>query len=91
MLFMVIERFKSSPAEIGERFRRQGRMLPPNVTYRDSWVDEKGTSCFQLMEAPDLNALKEWTRKWEDLVAFEIVPVFTSADFWAQFQSADSK
>jgi len=27
----------------------------------------------------------EWTNKWDDLVAFEIVPVYQSAEFWARF------
>jgi hypothetical protein len=90
MIFMVIERFKGSAAEIGERFRRRGRMLPLNVSYHASWIDQNGTICFQLMEAPDLDALKEWTMKWDDLAAFEIIPVLPSADFWANYQSVAS-
>src|ERR1700761_3997858 len=38
MPFMVIERFRDGdPAPIGERFRRDGRMLPPGVVYETSW------------------------------------------------------
>lgn len=91
MLFMVIERFKGGVAAVGERFRRQGRMLPPTVTYRHSWVDETGTKCFQLMEAPNIESLKGWTGRWDDLVTFEIVPVLGSADFWARFKATDTE
>jgi Protein of unknown function (DUF3303) len=91
MLFMVIERFKGGAAAVSERFRLRGRMLPPNVNYRDSWVDQTGTSCFQLMDAPNLDSLNKWTARWDDLVTFEIIPVLSSADFWARFQPADPK
>jgi hypothetical protein len=36
------------------------------------------------MEAPNRESIDCWVRCWEDLVNFEIVPVLTSADFWAQ-------
>jgi hypothetical protein len=43
MLFMVIERFKNGEIKaIGERFARDGRMLPPGVVYHVSWVDAVG-------------------------------------------------
>jgi hypothetical protein len=84
MLFMVIERFKSGdPNPIGERFRRDGRMLSRGVVYQASWVDAAGARCFQIMEAPSLDSLNEWVRRWEDLVDFEIVPVLGSAEYWA--------
>ena len=84
MLFMVIERFKQAdPTSIGERFRQKGRMLPEGVTYHASWVDSTGARCFQVMEAPSLEALDAWTRRWIDLIDFEIVPVVPSAEFWA--------
>jgi hypothetical protein len=87
MLFMVIERFKHGDAKpIGERFKRSGRMLPEGVTYQASWVDSKGTRCFQLMEAPHPELLSAWVSRWDDLIDFEIVPVLTSNDFWAQAQ-----
>jgi Protein of unknown function (DUF3303) len=85
MLFMVIEHFKHGDAKpIGERFKRSGRMLPEGVTYHASWVDRAGTRCFQLMEAAHPELLNAWVRSWDDLVDFEIVPVTTSADFWAK-------
>ena len=85
MLFMVIERFKGSdPKPIGERFRRSGRMLPEGAAYQASWIDSRGTRCFQIMEARDQEVLKSWIRRWDDLIDFEIVPVESSADFWAK-------
>ena len=81
MLFMVIERFKDTMA-VGDRFGRQGRLLPPDVSYHASWIDPKGQRCFQLMEAPSAEALEPWARAWIDLMELEIVPVVTSAEFW---------
>ncbi len=87
MLFMVIERFKHESIKlIGERFRRDGRMLPEGVTYHASWMDSSGVRCFQLMEAPNPEALTPWIGCWDDLIDFEIVPVLTSSDFWSQAQ-----
>jgi hypothetical protein len=88
MLFMVIERFKNGDAKaIGERFARDGRMLPPGVTYHVSWVDAEGARCFQITEADSVESLVEWVRRWEDLLEFEIVPVVTSAEFWSKAPS----
>ena len=85
MLFMVIERFKQGDAgPIGERFQRSGRMLPEGVTYHASWVDSAGSRCFQVMEAAHPELLGPWVSRWDDLVEFEIIPVLTSSDFWAQ-------
>jgi len=84
MLFMVIERFKgSNPRPVGERFRRSGRMLPADVVYQTSWIDPDAGRCFQVMEAPSLQSLDEWTRRWDDLADFEVIPVLTSAEYWA--------
>ena len=84
MLYMAIERFKNGDVEaIGKRFKLSGRMMPEGVTYHASWVDVEGTRCYQIMETPNLELLKAWMSRWEDLVAFEIVPILTSADFWA--------
>jgi hypothetical protein len=87
MLFMVIERFRNGAARpIGERFELSGRMLPEGVTYHASWVDADGTRCFQIMEAPHPDSLNAWITRWQDLIDFEIIPVLTSADFWAKKQ-----
>jgi hypothetical protein len=87
MLFMVIERFKGGdPTPVGERFRAKGRMIPENsgVDYVASWMTEDGAACFQVMRAPTREALDPWIAAWCDLVDFEVVPVLTSAEFWAQ-------
>src|SRR5271156_4182910 len=87
MLLMVIERFKNGDAgPIGERFRRDGRMLPEGVVYHASWIDPAGARCSQLMEAPDAESLAAWTSRWDDLVEFEVVSVLPSADFWSKIQ-----
>ena len=84
MLFMVIEHFKEGALKpIGERFRRQGRMMPDGVTYCASWVEPAGTRCFQVMEAPRRELLEQWIGRWNDLVDFEVIPVLTSSEFWA--------
>ena len=84
MLFMVIEHFKRDALLIGKRFKQKGRMLPERVIYHASWVDSTGTRCFQIMEAPQLESLNRWVSRWDDLIDFEIVPVLTSAEFWAK-------
>lgn len=87
MLFMVIERFKGGdPTPVGQRFRERGRMIPPDsgVEYVASWMTADGAACFQIMEAPDDRALRPWLDAWADLVDFEVVPVMTSAQFWAR-------
>jgi hypothetical protein len=82
MLYMVIERFIHGPEPVGTRFRERGRMLPDGVTYHASWVDASGARCFQVMEAAHPDLLAEWSRRWDDVAEFEIVPVLASADFW---------
>jgi len=87
MLFMVIESFKHGDAgAVGKRFKMSGRMLPEGVAYDASWVDSAGMRCFQIMETRDSELLKAWTSRWDDLIDFEIVPVESSADFWAKVQ-----
>lgn len=91
MLFMVIERFRNGDATpIGERFLREGRMLPVGVTYHSSWVDTAGARCYQIMEAPHAESLNAWVSRWEDLVEFEIVPVMTSSEFWSKAQPEET-
>ena len=87
MLFMVIERFKGgTPAAVGERFRARGRLMPdtPGLAYVTSWMAADGSCCYQVMESPDRAALDPWLANWRDLVDFEVIPVLTSAEFWAK-------
>jgi hypothetical protein len=87
MLFMVIEHFKNGDLkQVGDRFRRSGRMLPDGAIYHASWIDSPNSRCFQIMEAPDRKSLDPWIAAWNDLVDFEVVPVQTSAEFWATVQ-----
>lgn len=86
MRFMVIERFRGGdPKPIGERFRREGRLLPDGVTYETSWIDPSGMRCFQLMDAPDRDLLDAWITLWEDLIDFEVIEIVEPAKFWAHF------
>jgi hypothetical protein len=88
MLFMVIERFRDGNAKaVGERFARKGRMMPDDVEYRASWLDEAGTRCFQIVEAPYRESLQTWIKCWDDLADFEVVPVLTSSEFWSKPRS----
>lgn len=76
MKYMVIETF--APGKRGlvyERFHDKGRMLPDGLDYLNSWVEAGGDRCFQLMETARPELFREWTAAWEDLVAFEIVPL----------------
>ena len=85
MLFMVIEHFKNKdPKPIGERFKRLGRMMPDGVTYHASWIDPVEARCFQVMAAGGIEELKRWADHWADLADFEIVPVLSSQQYWAQ-------
>jgi len=86
---MVIERFKPGKApDVYRRFREHGRMAPDDVKYVSSCVDLKFERCFQVMEAESEARLREWTKNWDDLTEFEIIPVRTSADAAAIMTSA---
>jgi len=74
--YMVIEHFKpGAKAAIYERFQAKGRMMPTGLVYVDSWLTAAGDRCFQLMQADDRVRFEAWTRQWEDLITFEIVPL----------------
>ncbi len=83
MIFMVVETFRDLD-QIDERFHVKGRMMPDGLTYHASWIDSGATRCFQLMETNDTELLKTWMSRWDDVMDFEVVPVLTSADFWAR-------
>ena len=78
---MVVEHFKNgNPVPVYRRFRDAGRMAPDGLTYVSSWVDEKMTRCFQLMETDDPKRLDEWIAKWNDLIDFEVYEVISSKE-----------
>lgn len=78
---MVIETFRQGPAPVYARAAQRGRMLPPGLTYLDSWIEEQGLGrCFQLMETEDPRLFEKWIANWSDLADFEIVAVIGSAE-----------
>ncbi len=78
---MVIERFRNSdPAPIYARFAQRGRQLPDGVTFVDSWVTLDGSTCYQVVEATDRQALDPWIAAWHDLVGFEVLAVQSSKE-----------
>ena len=92
MLFLVIEHFKNGdPGPAGDRFERMGRMLPEGLTYVASWMECNGARCYQIMETPSRELVDRWIGRWNDLVDFEVVPVLTSADYWANPPTSPAK
>lgn len=80
-LYMIVEHFKNEdPVPVYRRFRERGRLAPQGLTYISSWVDEKLTRCYQVMETEDRELLEQWMAQWSDLVDFEVHPVITSAE-----------
>jgi Protein of unknown function (DUF3303) len=77
MQFMVIERFRNGARPVYERFERDGRLMgaQEGIEFVASWVSADLTRCFQVMECDDITLLQAWVANWEDLTAFEIVPV----------------
>lgn len=81
MLYVIVETFRGGDAvPVYRRFRDQGRLGPDGLRYVGSWVSVDFRRCFQVMECDDPAVLSEWIAKWEDLIAFEVIPVRTSAD-----------
>ncbi len=81
MLFLIIEHFKDNPpVTVYRRFRNEGRMMPPGLSYVSSWVTQDFGRCYQIMECADRGPLDEWIARWADLIDFEVIPVMTSAD-----------
>jgi len=81
MLYMIIESFKNGDAlAVYRRFRDRGRLAPDGLRYVSSWVDTEYRRCFQVMECDDATLVDQWIANWNDLVAFEVIPVRTSAE-----------
>ena len=79
--YMVIEHFRNGdPVPVYRRFRDRGRLLPEDLHYVSSWIDEKLERCFQLMETENRRLLDEWIVGWSDLVDFEVYPVISSKE-----------
>jgi hypothetical protein len=81
MLFLIIEHFKDKdPVPVYRRFRDQGRMMPPGLSYVSSWVTQDFAHFYQIMECDTRSPLDEWIGKWSDLIDFEVLPVMTSVN-----------
>lgn len=81
MLFMVIETFRDGdPVPVYRRFRDRGRLMPEGIEYRGSWVTDDLRRCFQIMECADRALLDRWMANWNDITAFDVIPVVTSAE-----------
>jgi hypothetical protein len=64
-------------------------MLPLGLAYIESWAALDESRCYQLMEAADEGLVQKWTRSWDDLVSFEIVPVIPSREMQAKQAAAE--
>ena len=72
--FMVIERFRAgNSAAVYDRFKAQGRMLPPGLHYIDSWLSVRDDTCYQLMATDSPETFDKWIAHWDDLVDFEVI------------------
>jgi len=67
------------------RFRERGRLAPEGLHYVDSWVTSDLQRCYQVMACADRHLLDQWMEQWQDLVAFEVIPVVSSVDAAAAF------
>ena len=74
--YMVVERFRPGCfSAVYERYNARGRMLPEGLYYLNSWVNREKNICYQLMETGDITLFDKWTKHWEDLTEFDIVPI----------------
>jgi hypothetical protein len=74
MKYIVVETFRPGcKAQVYERFRQKGRMLPDGLCYIDSWLEKDGDRCFQLMETDSPDLFEKWIASWSDLVSFEVI------------------
>lgn len=54
--------------------------MPEGLRYVDSWIAASCDCCWQLMECDDPALFQAWVLEWEDLAAFEIIPVVSSKE-----------
>ena len=59
-------------------------MLPDGLRCVESWVSADLNVCYQLMETDDFGLFAEWTRQWQDLIEFEIVPILPADEARAE-------
>jgi hypothetical protein len=85
MQYMIIETYIHGPGPVYARFRARGRMAPDGLRYVSSVVTADGGRCYQLMECDDRALLDRWMDAWSDIVAFEVLPVISSAEASARF------
>jgi hypothetical protein len=72
--YMVIERFLPGCRDRAyQRFHEKGRLLPPGLIYLNSWLEQDGDRCFQLMETDDPSLFEVWLENWKDLLTMEVV------------------
>jgi hypothetical protein len=84
MLFMVMETFKEGPDAVGKRFQGEGSDDARGRHLRGELSGSDGDTMLPVeMRAPERAILDEWIAHWSDLVDFEVVPVLTSQEFWA--------
>ena len=81
MRYMIVEHFRDGdPLPVYRRFRDRGRLAPDGLLYVDSWVTHDLARCYQVMECDDRALLDAWIANWTDLVDFEVLPVYGSAE-----------
>lgn len=73
---MVIETaYPDSLDKVYARFHEKGRMLPDGLYYVDSWLENDGDRCFQLMETKEPALFNVWINHWKDLTHFEVIQI----------------
>jgi Protein of unknown function (DUF3303) len=89
MLFMVIETFREHDGRaIYNRLSEKGRQMPDGLKFVNSWVAADLGRCFQLMEADNVTLFHRWIAEWQDLMAFEVVPVVEGRETAAALSAA---
>ena len=76
MHFMIIWTFRPEHSNdaIG-RFSETGALPPEGIEMVSRWHDVAGRRGFAVARTDDASALARWTRQWNDLLEFEVIPV----------------
>jgi hypothetical protein len=81
MTYMIIEQFKDGKIkEVYRRFGEQGRLMPDELYYVNSWISDNLSTCYQVMQTENYESLKQWMDNWKDLIDFTVTPVITSQE-----------